>query len=82
MDFKLVKFSVMTNSDNIINYSNDPCYACAQTTKRNSIASFFFQQCVKIAHTKSWKPPTHVIIIETTISEQSNMKNRQGKFSF
>ena len=45
----------------------------------NYIASDVFQQRVKMTHTNPWKPPKHTIIIESTISKQSNMKNRQGR---
>ena len=57
----------------------DPWYTCAKNTERNYIASDVFQRCVKRTHTSPWKPPTHTIIIESTISKQFNMKNRQGK---
>ena len=57
----------------------DPCYACANKTERNSIASDVFQKCVKTTHTNPWKPPKHTNIIESTISKQSNIKNRQGR---
>ena len=78
-DFKLINSRVMTKSDNTIKDLIDPCYACAKNTERNSIASDVFQQRVKTTHTNPWKPPKHTIIIESTISKQSNMKNRQGK---
>ena len=69
----------MTKSDTIIKDLIDPCYACAKNTERNSITLDVFQQWVKITHTNPWKPPKHTIIIESTISKQSNMKNRQGR---
>ena len=61
-------------SDNTINDLIDPHYACAKNIERNSIASDVFQQCVKTTHTIPWKPPKLTIIIESTISKQSNMK--------
>ena len=56
-DFKRINSKVLTQSDYIIKNLIDPCYACAKTTERNSIASDVFQQCVKMTHTNPWKSP-------------------------